>query len=561
MPVLRANNVGDNTGFTNPITLADPVTETATWTSAPVNMPAVADPWILKISVEPNTPEEEIIYVTAYTPGDTSAPVIRAAEGPGPAIAHIAKAWANAPTAMDFGDVYTSDGDEPPPDTTDLWIDTSGTDPGNQGPQGVQGATGAQGPQGNQGLLGPQGTQGHQGTQGVQGGQGLQGVQGNQGPAGTGAQGAQGPQGVTGLQGLQGHQGAQGVTGAGTQGAQGIQGVQGVQGPQGVQGAGAQGSQGAQGVQGAATGGMYAEVASTPPNASAPAIAPPMGFLWLDTSTSYAGAPGPQGAAGAQGSQGHQGFEGPQGYQGPQGFQGQGLQGPQGTQGVQGTTGIPTAGTQGQALVKNSSTNYDTLWTSQIEVYTGATAPSPRNAYSMWMDTSTVSPGGVYPGMLIARVQYSPTTQTGYPLGLTTAVVDGVNLTIGFVGPPSGAVIVGANLCANATPPTNAGAAAAVFLCFVTHGTTTVVSLVKRFLQLAPPGTGTVTGAYIVDTCAYEALVTGLTPGQSYQWDLAAFYTTTVTGEGSATVYADGGVYGGTGFGPTGPVLLTVKAA
>jgi Collagen triple helix repeat (20 copies) len=293
--VLRENNVGDNTGATNPITLASPTALTATWAVPPANMPAVAAPWILKISVEPNTPDEEIIYVTAYTPGDTFAPVVRAAEGPGPAITHLAKPWAHAPTAMDFGAVYTSDGVPPPPDTTDLWVDTSGTVPGLQGPQGAQGSQGSPGPQGNQGSPGPQGAQG-----------------------------------------------AQGATVAGPQGVQGVQGPQGAQGQVGT---------GAQGPQGAATGGMYAQVASVPPNASAPAIAPPMGFLWLDISTSYAGVPGPQGPTGSQGppgNQGTQGWAGPPGPPGAQGNQGyQGTQGAQGNQGYQGAQGITGTGAQG----------------------------------------------------------------------------------------------------------------------------------------------------------------------------------------------------------------------
>jgi len=553
VPVLRANNVGDFTGVTNPITLANPTTQTATWSSVPANMPAVANPWILKLSIEPNTPEEEIIYVTLYVPGTTTALVVRAAEGPGLAIAHNAKAWAHAPTAMDFGDVYTSNGVAPPPDTTDLWVDTSGTLPGPQGPQGSQGPQGRQGFQGPTGPTGPQGTQGLFGSQGTQGVQGPQGNLGNQGTQGT--QGSQGNQGHQGNQGGQGPQGYQGVAGSGAQGAQGPQGEMGPQGFQGYQGG--SGNQGTQGVQGAATGGMYAQVASTPPNASAPAIAPPMGFLWLDTSTSYAGVPGPQGVQGVQGVQGNQGFMGPQGYQGPQGFQGSGIVGPQGPQG---TTGIPVAGTQGQALVKNSGANYDTLWSSEIEVHTATAAPRPRNVIALWVDTGTPAPvAPIIPGQVIGATQYSPTSLAQYPAPLNTpAAMDGTNLTVSFVCPPSGQVYACASAAANVTPPATVGAASAIGFCYVTHGTTTVMSQIRRYLQLAS-GVA-VAGPYIVNTCTYEVLVTGLTPGQTYQWDLACYYTTTVTGQGSATVYSQLSS-AAAGYVDVGPALLTIKAA
>jgi hypothetical protein len=102
MATLRVNNCGDPIGTANPITLSSAGALTATWPSAPANMPTVASPNILKISVEPSTPNEEIIYVTAYTSGATSATVTRAAEGPGTARTHAGTAWVHCPTAADF---------------------------------------------------------------------------------------------------------------------------------------------------------------------------------------------------------------------------------------------------------------------------------------------------------------------------------------------------------------------------------------------------------------------------------------------------------------------------
>jgi hypothetical protein len=265
MATLRANNLGDVLGSTNPMTLANAATQTATWPSAPTNMPAVNSPDILKISLEPNTPHEEIVYVTAYTAGATTATVTRAAEGPGTAIAHAGVAWVNAPTVTDFPipaagaqgtalvknsandfdlewsgqvEVFTQANTPPSPrNQYTLWIDPADTAGGAQGPQGSQGTQGAQG---NQGSSGPQGATGGVGLQGAQGatGTGSQGSQGFQGTAG--AQGAAGAQGTQGHQGFQGTQGATGGTGGtGTTGSQGAQGFQGTQGVQGAQGAGA----------------------------------------------------------------------------------------------------------------------------------------------------------------------------------------------------------------------------------------------------------------------------------------------------------------------------------
>jgi hypothetical protein len=101
-----------------------------------------------------------------------------------------------------------------------------------------------------------------------------------------------------------------------------------------------------------------------------------------------AGPQGPKGDKGDKGDTGDVGPAGPQGIQGPQGPQGpQGAQGIQGNTGPQGPTGpgVPTGGTLGQVLVKNSSGDYDTLWqTLSIDwaAVTGKPSSFPPSAHS-----------------------------------------------------------------------------------------------------------------------------------------------------------------------------------
>ena len=122
----------------------------------------------------------------------------------------------------------------------------------------------------------------------------------------------------------------------GDTGATGEQGATGPQGPQGETGAtGAAGPQGEQG---------------DPGPAGADGITPTIGengnWYLGDTDT---GKP----------SRGEQGLKGDTGEQGPKGDTGE--QGPQGLPGPTGP-GVPTGGTTGQVLSKNSDSNYDTIW-------------------------------------------------------------------------------------------------------------------------------------------------------------------------------------------------------
>lgn len=73
------------------------------------------------------------------------------------------------------------------------------------------------------------------------------------------------------------------------------------------------------------------------------------------------GEEGPEGPQGPQGPKGDTGETGPEGPQGPQGETGE--TGPQGPQGPAGE-GVPSGGSAGQVLIKDSATDYDTSWTS-----------------------------------------------------------------------------------------------------------------------------------------------------------------------------------------------------
>ena len=239
-----------------------------------------------------------------------------------------------------------------------------------------------------------------------------------------------GPQGIAGPPGAQGSQGPQGDTGA--------QGPQGIQGPQGVKGD--KGDPGATGSQGPA--GTPGEVWFTGTAAPGSGLGIVGDWFLVSTTGDYyekTGAStwtlrgnlkGPQGIQGTQGPQGNTGSQGPQGNTGPAGadgapgekwFTGSGapsgtlagsivgdwylrtdtgdyyektgsttwtlrgnLTGPQGATGTQGPAGqgVPTGGTVGQILHKDTSTNYDTSWKTVGSDQTTLANPTATNAAS-----------------------------------------------------------------------------------------------------------------------------------------------------------------------------------
>lgn len=192
---------------------------------------------------------------------------------------------------------------------------------GEQGPQGEQGEPGSTGATGPAGPIGPQGEPG------------LEGPQGEVGPAGpTGATGATGPAGPTGPTGPTGATGATGPQGpAGPAGPTGSTGPAGAAGTLWYFGAGAPSSgTGANNdvYINTSNGDLYKKISGT----------------W----TYQTNIKGPTGATGATGPQGDPGATGATGATGPAG------------------PGVPTGGTTGQVLKKNSNTNFDTVWATDL---------------------------------------------------------------------------------------------------------------------------------------------------------------------------------------------------
>ena len=228
---------------------------------------------------------------------------------------------------------------------------------------GIAGPQGPQGPKGDPGEQGPKGDPGEPGKQGLPGPQGPQGEQGPMGPVG--------PQGMRGDKGAQGDPGPQGIQGIqGPEGPQGEQGPQGPQGPQGEPGPkGDIGSEGPKGDRGEAFR-IYSilDYESELPDPSTVTdnyayfvnaksetepyedgmhqwILMQATNKWYDNGV-WNGPTGPQGPVGPQGPIGE---TGPTGPQGPKGDTGE---------------GIPSGGTYGQVLMKNSNTDYDVFWSS-----------------------------------------------------------------------------------------------------------------------------------------------------------------------------------------------------
>lgn len=94
-----------------------------------------------------------------------------------------------------------------------------------------------------------------------------------------------------------------------------------------------------------------------------------------------------------------------------------------------------------------------------------------------------------------------------------------------------------------------------VQMCYVDHGTTTQASALNEVIDVTSVSTGTT--QYTGLRCTYDAVVTGLTPGTQYTWDLAWRY-------GGSTVpaylngFADNGVGGSNN---AGPAVLTAYVA
>lgn len=105
MTRLRHNDIS-SLGIANPITLASSTTTSCSWTSAPLFPVSISWPDYAVLVVEPDTANEEIVWLTGWTLGATSGTVVRVAEksagGTPVPITHSAVAWTHGPTLQDL---------------------------------------------------------------------------------------------------------------------------------------------------------------------------------------------------------------------------------------------------------------------------------------------------------------------------------------------------------------------------------------------------------------------------------------------------------------------------
>jgi hypothetical protein len=223
---------------------------------------------------------------------------------------------------------------------------TSGTSgvngaPGQAGPAGNDGTSGTSGVDGVSNIPGPAGPTGDAGEDGTSGTSGVDGNNGNDGTSGT--SGVDGAAGDAGADGTSGTSGADGNDG--TSGTSGVDGVSNIPGPEGP--AGADGTSGTSGING--SDGVNGNDGTS-------------GTSGVDGAAGDAGADGTSGTSGADGNDGTSGTSGINGSDGANGNDG--ADGTSGTSGVDGNdgSGVPAGGTEGQALVKASGTDYDVEW-------------------------------------------------------------------------------------------------------------------------------------------------------------------------------------------------------
>ena len=162
---------------------------------------------------------------------------------------------------------------------------------------------------------------------------------------------------------------------------------------------------------------------------------------------------------GAQGPQGPAGPTGPQGPQGPAGAPGAtGLPGTNGTNGTDGV-GIPTGGTQGQVLTKNSPTDYDTIWVtpdynSNYNIPAGGNEGqflgkvSATSGDIAWLDLPTSTPASSLPsggnaGQVLVKNSATtgdvsweniPTSTSSFSVSQNGTVVDSTISQLNFTG-------------------------------------------------------------------------------------------------------------------------------
>lgn len=231
---------------------------------------------------------------------------------------------------------------------------------GYAGSSGYTGSVGYVGSNGYTGSIGYTGSAGDLGLPGDLGYTGSQGDIGYTGSEGAGYTGSQGDLGYTGSQGDIGYTGSEGAGYTGSQGDIGYSGSLGYTGSQGDIGySGSQGDTGYVGSQGdLGYSGSQGEIGYTGSQGDAGYVGS-QGDVGYTGSIGYTGSEG-IGYTGSQGDQGYTGSQGDSGYTGSIGYTGS-----RGETGYTGSTGagVPSGGTTGQVLTKNSNDPYDTYWT------------------------------------------------------------------------------------------------------------------------------------------------------------------------------------------------------
>jgi hypothetical protein len=166
----------------------------------------------------------------------------------------------------------------------------------------------------------------------------------------------------------------------------------------------------------------------------------------------------------------------------------------------------------------------------------------PSGSAATVLTTSSVISGQY----LCPPSQYAPASQTALAITSTTltAFSDASVNTGSFIAPASGSVVV------TATCVLECSAAAAAAVGLIAHGGSTVYGDIPIFLDSA---------TNIPRHYAFQFIVTGLTPGSSYNFDLAGCMTATdtmtilATGQSSSTPALTSGSRGG-------PVTMIVQA-
>lgn len=156
------------------------------------------------------------------------------------------------------------------------------------------------------------------------------------------------------------------------------------------------------------------------------------------------------------------------------------------------------------------------------------------------------------PGSVLAVATYAPASQATYTIGSSLAALDTTNLTISFTAPASGRVLARAAMWGRVSPAIGAlGDSAWLGVCYTDHTSGSQVSAVGRFLELTTVSTAE--AQQVGGVCQYEALVTGLTAGTTYEWDLAAGYQASAAPQ-QVIMAASSGTFGNV----TGPALLVI---